>query len=186
MKLNQKIQTADSLTVQALHVVVLPSSGGNAPLVDLVVAESKVAANGPVCDPAKQNDGTGKNQTLGQICPTGSELNGTGTLCIIPAGTAGSGLGQITVGRPYQGPSGGSVLPLDVARKRYGNSPCLSGNGTPKFAIVGTSKRRPHHRHEHRRPDHRARRQRQARRRAWQRLHRGSRRRRHDLRRARR
>ena len=140
IKLNQKIQTADSLTVQALHVVILPTSGGNAPLVDLVVAESKVAANGPTCDPKQQNDGSGGTQQLGQICPTGSKLNGTGTLCIIPAGTGGSSLGEIIVGKPYQGPSGGKVVPLDVARKLYGKSPCLGFSGEPKFAIVGTNK----------------------------------------------
>ncbi len=135
---NEEIRTPTSLTRRALHVKVLTASGGTS-LVDAVLAESKVAANGPVCDPASQNDGSG-GPVLGQICPTGATLNATGTLCVIPAGTAGSGLGEIIVGRPFQGPSGGTVLPLDVARRRFGASPCLSGSGAPKFAIVGTNK----------------------------------------------
>jgi len=134
---NEQIRTPTSLTVRALHVKVLTASGG-ASLVDAVLAETKIAANGPVCDPAAQNDGSGKNG--GQVCPTGATLDPTGTLCIIPAGTGGSSLGTIVVGKPFQGPSGGTVLPLDVARKRFGASPCLNGNGAPKFAIVGTNK----------------------------------------------
>ncbi|MDQ3721615.1 MAG: hypothetical protein M3376_00785, partial [Actinomycetota bacterium] len=132
---DERIQTADSLTINALHVKVLR---GDVPVVDLVVGQAKVGANGPVCDPAKQNDGSGNN--LGQVCASGSVLDVARNLCVIPAGTAGSGLGEIIIGRPFQGPSGGSVLPLDVARRRFGNSPCLGGGGAPKFAIVGTNK----------------------------------------------
>lgn len=132
---NVQIKTATSLTQQALHIRVLPSAGG-APLVDLVVAESKVGANGPVCDPALQGDGP----NLGQVCPPGSTLDIARNLCIIPAGTNGSSLGEIVVGAPYQGPSGGTVVPIDVARRKYGRSPCLGFAGNPKFAIVGTNK----------------------------------------------
>jgi len=132
---DERIQTADSLTVNALHVKVIR---GAVPVVDLIVGQAKVAASGPVCDPTKQNDGSGDQ--LGQVCATGSQLDAARNLCIIPAGTSGSGLGEIIIGKPFQGPSGGSVLPLDVARRRFGASPCLSGSGAPKYAIVGTNK----------------------------------------------
>jgi Ca2+-binding RTX toxin-like protein len=135
IKADERIVTADSLTINALHIKVLR---GTTPLVDLVVGQAKVAASGPVCDPSKQNDGSGT--PVGQVCASGSVLDVARNLCVIPAGTAGSGLGEIIIGRPFQGPSGGSVIPVDVARRRYGNSPCLSGNGAPKFAIVGTNK----------------------------------------------
>jgi Ca2+-binding RTX toxin-like protein len=135
IKADERIVTPDSLTINALHIKVLR---GATPLVDLVVGQAKVGANGPVCDPTKQNEGSG-NPT-GQVCASGSVLDVARNLCVIPAGTSGSGLGEIIIGRPYQGPSGGRVVPVDVARRRYGNSPCLSGNGTPKFAIVGTNK----------------------------------------------
>ncbi|MEA2141920.1 MAG: hypothetical protein QOI64_350 [Solirubrobacteraceae bacterium] len=134
IKADERITTANSLTVNALHVKVIR---GDVPVVDLIVGQAKVAATDGVCDPSKQNDGSG--DPLGQVCATGSQLDAPRNLCIIPAGTGGSSLGEIIIGKPFQGPSGGRVLPLDVARKRYGNSPCLSGNGAPKYAIVGTN-----------------------------------------------
>jgi Ca2+-binding RTX toxin-like protein len=130
---NEEIRTPTSLTKRALHVKILQSSGGGAPLVDAVLAESKVAANGAVCDPDKQGDGKSP-------CPPGSTLDVERNVCIIPAGTGGSTIGEIIVGAPFQGPSGGTVLPIDVARQRYGRSPCLGGSGNPKFAIVGTNR----------------------------------------------
>ena len=137
VKINEQIRTANSLTVRALHVKVLRGNG--TPFIDLVVAESKVGANpaDAVCDPSKQNDGSGGDD----VCPQGSVLViGNPSLCVIKGSTSGSGLGDIIVGRPFQGPSGGSVVPIDIARKRFGRSPCLARGGAPKFAIVGTSK----------------------------------------------
>ncbi|MDQ3723366.1 MAG: hypothetical protein M3376_09940, partial [Actinomycetota bacterium] len=75
---DERIQTADSLTVNALHVKILR---GDVPVVDLVVGQAKVGANGPVCDPAKQNDGSGNN--LGQVCASGSVLDVARNLCVI-------------------------------------------------------------------------------------------------------
>jgi hypothetical protein len=133
--LNEQTRTATSLTQRALHVQILPEAGG-APLVDAVVAESKVGFDGPVCDPKQQGD----PPDIGPVCPDGSTYDQERNLCIIPAGTGGSGLGEIIVGPPFVGPSGGTVIPLDVARRRFGRSPCLGFSGNPKFAIVGTNK----------------------------------------------
>jgi hypothetical protein len=135
IKTNEQIRTATSLTQRALHLVVLPKAGG-APLVDQVIGETKVAFSGPVCDPNAQGD----PPNLGQICPAGSTYDQPRNVCIIPAGTSGSSLGEIIVGAPFAGPSGGTVVPIDVARRKYGRSPCLGFGGAPKFAIVGTSK----------------------------------------------
>jgi hypothetical protein len=134
---NEEIRTSDSLIRRALHIKVLTASGGTS-LLDVVAAESKVAASGPVCDEKQQNDGSGNE--VPPVCPKGSQLDEARNLCIIPANTGGSKLGEIIVGKPFQGPSGGTVLPIDVARKRFGRSPCLGGSGAPKFAIVGTNK----------------------------------------------
>ena len=136
IKVDERIQTADSLTINALHVKVL--RGSTPRRRPRSSARRRSAADGPVCDPAKQNDGSG--DPLGQVCAAGSLLDAARNLCVIPAGTSGSGLGEIIIGRPFQGPSGGRVIPVDVARRRYGNTPCLSGNGAPKFAIVGTNR----------------------------------------------
>jgi Ca2+-binding RTX toxin-like protein len=134
---NEKVFGSDgSLTVRALHVKVLQGDGRSGPpLLDLVVAESKIGYDGPVCDPDKQipgDDGT-------KVCPDGSQLDAKRGVCIIPA-TSGSSYGEIIVGKPFQGPSGGTVIPLDIARKKYGRSPCLSGGGRPLFAVIGTNK----------------------------------------------
>lgn len=134
---DERIQTANSLTINALHVRVL-RRGTPAPLVDLVVGQAKVGANGPVCDPNQQNTGSGN--TGAQPCPPGSTYDQPRNLCIIAAGTGGSSLGEIIIGRPFQGPSGGTVIPIDVARQRFGRSPCLGFAGNPKFAIVGTNR----------------------------------------------
>ena len=132
LKINEKVATADSLTVRALHVKVLRSATG-APVADIVVAESKVGYNGLVCDPKAQGDPKSP-------CPAGSEYDPDQNVCIIRASTTGSGLGDIIIGAPFQGPSGGKVVPIDVARRLYGRTPCLSGSGAPKFAIIGTNK----------------------------------------------
>ncbi len=135
---NEEIRTPTSLTRRALHVIIL-ASANTAPVVDLVAAESRVASSGPVCDPDQQGETPGTTP-IGQVCPPGSNLDIARNVCVIPAGTGGSSLGEIIVGRPFQGPSGGTVVPIDVARRKYGRSPCLGFSGNPKFAIIGTNK----------------------------------------------
>jgi Ca2+-binding RTX toxin-like protein len=134
IKADERISTPTSLTIRALHIKLIK---GTTPLADIVVGEAKIAAAGPVCDPSKQNDGGGNGKG---ICPTGSELDAVNNVCVIRGSTSGSSLGDVVVGRPFQGPSGGTVVPIDIARKKYGNSPCLGFAGNPKFAIVGTNK----------------------------------------------
>jgi Ca2+-binding RTX toxin-like protein len=126
VKQNEMIRTADALTIRALHIVVRLGSGL---VIDTVVAEAKVGVDGMVCaDPPPPPN----------PCPQGSVYVESRNLCIIPAGTDGSSLGEIIVGRPFQGPSGGRLVPVDVARRRY-RSPCLSGPGS-KFAQVGNNR----------------------------------------------
>jgi Ca2+-binding RTX toxin-like protein len=47
------------------------------------------------------------------------------------------GQANIVVSSPFAGPTGGTVMSLAAARKKYKSS-CLSGKG-PKFAVVGTN-----------------------------------------------
>jgi hypothetical protein len=134
VKVDEAIRTPDSLTVRALHIRVGRESR---PLVDAVIAESKVGFDGAVC--SSELDGSSVPKSI-DVCPQGSVYDEARNLCVIPAGTGNSALGEIVVGSPGKGPSDGTVLPVDVARRRYGNSPCLSGPGR-KFAIVGTKRR---------------------------------------------
>ncbi len=134
VRVDERISTPTSLTINAIHIIVLR---GTTPLADIVAGQARVLAAGPVCDPTKQNDG-GNN--LNGICPRGAELDAVNNVCVIRAATSGSSLGDIVVGRPFQGPSGGTVIPIDIARRRFGRSPCLGFSGNPKFAIVGTNR----------------------------------------------
>lgn len=137
---NEQIRDGNSLTVRALHVKVLRDAG-SAPLVDLVLAESRVVAPEGVCSETNGTEGDGNPPGDGtndpKACPPGSTLNAERGVCII----AGEGPGgrDIIIGRPFQGPSGGTVDSLRDARKRFPNDPCVKGKGLG-YVIIGTNK----------------------------------------------
>ncbi len=140
VKFNEQIRDARSLIVRAAHIKLLPS-GSSAPLLDLVIAESKVDTEQYTCDPDRQIPGIDK-----KICPTGATYEVMTGNCIITVdkngnavtGSSGGGTSIIVVGKPFEGPSGGTVIPLAEAKRKYGNKLCLQGAG-PKYAIVGTN-----------------------------------------------
>ncbi|HYF27820.1 MAG TPA: calcium-binding protein [Baekduia sp.] len=134
LKFNEQVREGRSLTVRGLHLKVFPQAGG-APLLELVVAETKGDADEFTCDPNRQIPGF-----EGQICPTGSMYDVLRGQCIIPASATN---GLIIVGRPFQGPSGGTVVPLQTAIRLYGRTRCLTlrGGSWPAYAVVGTNKR---------------------------------------------
>ncbi len=119
---NEKIQTSTSLTERILDVHV-PG------LADVVVGEAGVSLTS-----SNPCAGSGPNTPPSvNPCPAGSTLDAARQLCeiVLP--------GQvIVISRPFQGPTGGSVLAVSVARKRF-RSPCLSGKG-PEYAIIGTNR----------------------------------------------
>ena len=116
---NQKIVTSNSLTEIILRVHL---DG----LADIVVGEAQVTKS--TLNPCA---GTAGQPPVLEICPKGSTLDVVKQRCIIKA--CG---GTIIVSRPFMGPSGGTVVALCVARKRY-HSPCLFGPG-PKYVLVAT------------------------------------------------
>jgi Ca2+-binding RTX toxin-like protein len=132
VKFNEQIRTSTSLIQRAAHIKLL---GANrpVPLLDAVIAESKVDTEQCTCDKDHQIPGFDK-----QICPTGSTFDVMTGYCIITRQVGGA-TQVIVVGRPFQGPSGGTVIPLNEARAKYGNKICLLGAG-PKYAVVGTNK----------------------------------------------
>ncbi len=135
VKFNEQVRDARSLTVRAAHIKLL-GAGRPTPLLELVIAETKVDTEQFTCDKDHQIPGFD-----GQICPTGSTFDVMTGFCIITRETGGPNGGPllIVVGRPFQGPSGGTVIPLGEAKARYGNKICLLGSG-PKYAVVGTNK----------------------------------------------
>lgn len=133
VKVNEQIKDATSLTVRALHVKVLQAAGEN-PILDLVVAESRVVAPAGVCD-RKGTAGSGTQKEI-KPCPKGATLDLESERCVIPASNTH---GLIVIGRPYEGPSGGTVVALVDARRLY-KSECLKGPG-PQYAVIGTQGR---------------------------------------------
>ncbi|HEY5318454.1 MAG TPA: hypothetical protein VIJ20_10765, partial [Solirubrobacteraceae bacterium] len=105
---NQKVQTANSLTETVLEVHL-------AGIADVVVGEAKVTQS--VTDPCAGTEG--QPPPVLEICPPGSTLNIAAQLCEIV--TPG---GVIVVSRPFQGPSGGTVYPTGVVAKKYPGYPC--------------------------------------------------------------
>lgn len=81
----------------------------------------------------------GANGTGPNPCPAGSEYVVADNLCVIRSRGADGRVDTIVVGRPFQGPSGGTVISLSAARKRFGNKRCLTGSGA-KYVIVGTNR----------------------------------------------
>lgn len=112
---------------------------------DLVLGEATVGDRGNPCNPSGSGGGTGGGGGSGtgggsgggtgslEVCPTGSVLIPGAQLCeiVVQGGT------NIVVSRPFDGPTGGTVVALTVARKKY-QSGCLYGRGA-KYAIVGTN-----------------------------------------------
>jgi Ca2+-binding RTX toxin-like protein len=142
VKLNEQVIQGETLVQRAAHVRVLAAAG--TPLADVIVAQSTVSS-ASACDPKADGntdptsgsggDGTGITNLTG-VCPAGSTLDSERVLCIIKASQSG-GQGEIVIGRPFTGPSGGTVVSLINARKRF-KSVCLTGVG-PKYAIIGTN-----------------------------------------------
>jgi hypothetical protein len=136
LRVNEEVRDATTLTHRALHLRVLSAAG--TPVDDVVLGEARGGFAGAVC---QDTGGTGGGVTPPgtQPCPNGSLLDAASGFCVIRVpGNGVRGEQVIRVGRPFEGPSGGTVVSLDQARRRY-HSPCLSGAG-PQFAVVGTNK----------------------------------------------
>jgi hypothetical protein len=163
VRLNEQVKLeGGGIAQRAAHIILLSAAGAN-PLADVIVAESRVGQSGAVCDPNAEGNapttgggtttttppssGTaGETQSGGQPCPPGSVFDVRRNVCVIPvpgSQTADNPLGDITgpgsviIGRPYEGPTGGSVMTLTEARQKY-KSPCLSGPGVP-WVVLGTT-----------------------------------------------
>jgi Ca2+-binding RTX toxin-like protein len=155
VRLNEVVELpGGGRSVRAAHITVLAEAG--TPLAAVIIAESRIDATGAVCDPNAPGNGgdgggvapgggSGGGDTTGDVCPPGSVYDVSRNLCVIPVpgsqtpeNPAGdlTGPGSVIVGRPYTGPSGGTVITLGEARKRF-NSPCLRGKG-PKYVVYGT------------------------------------------------
>jgi Ca2+-binding RTX toxin-like protein len=136
LRVNEQVRDATTLTHRALHLRVLNAAG--TPVDDVILGEARDGFAGAVCEDTGDT-GTGVTPPGVQPCPNGSVLDAASGFCVIrEPGSGVQGERVIRVGRPFEGPSGGTVVSLDQARRRF-HSPCLSGPG-PQFAVVGTNK----------------------------------------------
>lgn len=129
---NRTAITSAGITRQAaiLHVV---DAG------ELVIGEAVVTLGANPCGlDAPGGGGGGGTLPVPQIgsCPTGAAFDPARLLCII---TQAGGVAGIAVASPFEGPTGGTVVPLALARQQY-KSACLNGPG-PQFVVVGTAAR---------------------------------------------
>jgi Ca2+-binding RTX toxin-like protein len=108
------------------------------------VVLGEATASGDACATLSSGGGdNGSGGGNGHICPKGSIYRADGNVCVI-ASSASSREGDVIVGAPYEGPSGGSVISLASARSLVANhkladSVCLHGKG-PDYVVLGTSK----------------------------------------------
>jgi hypothetical protein len=130
IKVNQQYTTANSITERVLEVTV-PSSAS--PLADVIVGEATVTKNSanPCIGTSGVSPSGGGASSTSQACPAGATLDVTADACVIIF--AGK---TIYVSPPFKGPTGGTVLPLSVARQKYGG-PCTFGPG-PGFVLIAT------------------------------------------------
>ena len=131
--------------VRAAHVRV--AAGGRV-LADVVIAESRLDLAGAACDPVAGGGGDEDQPPTVRVCPDGSVLDSGRSRCVIavpgsqtdakPVGDL-TGKGSVVVGRPGSGPSGGTVITLAQARKRFPKSRCVKGSG-PRYVVVGSKR----------------------------------------------
>lgn len=123
--LNEEVREATRITRRAVRAT---TPAGEIVLAEAIAGPGACASDtAPGPAPVSGVAGAGPNP-----CPNGATYDPSRNLCVIRESNGN----VIVVGRPFEGPSGGTVFSLPEARKRS-KSPCLRGGG-PKFAVLGT------------------------------------------------
>jgi Ca2+-binding RTX toxin-like protein len=111
---------------------------------DTEVVIGEATASGDACSNLGDDTGNGTSGGSGggRICPVGASYDVPSNECVITVTGADGTQSLIVVGRPYGGPSGGSVMALSEAQAlarqgKLAGSRCLSGSG-PKYVVLGT------------------------------------------------
>lgn len=128
----------------ARRAVVIETPGAQAVLAEAVAGGDACAASGATLaagDAARRaTEGSNGAQMPARICPSGATYDSDRGECVIRAHTEENTTdNDVTVGRAFDGPTGGHVVELSTARRRVGGG-CLTGSG-PAYAIIGTTRR---------------------------------------------
>lgn len=136
---NEQVKTATSMEENLIDIHLATG-------VQIIVGQAYVSlANADSCAntaPTSGSSGSGNNG-LGatppnlQECPTGSSIDVSLAECVI-YGSNGQVL--VVVSKPYHGPSGGVVMTIPAAKKKYGSDPCLTSKGQQNWALVATKR----------------------------------------------
>jgi hypothetical protein len=148
IKFNEQTRQGNTLIQRAVHLEVQDPAGRI--VKDVVVAEAKVTGGSEVCDRAAQEATAANSDADGdgvadanEPCIRGAEYIAEENLCVITRerdGNLSNGRERITVvGKPFEGPSGGSVLLPAEAPTSALKSTCLKRKGV-KFLVIGTKK----------------------------------------------
>ncbi len=147
---NEQVKDASGLTQRAIHVE-LRDGAGNVTYND-VTAEARVTGAGGVCTRGGGSGGgaggggpgggsggaTGTGVGTSSICPRGATYDPAVGLCVIER-TRNGRTTVISVGRPNEAPSGGTVVPVDEVSGTAAKSPCVKGRG-PRYVVLGTNR----------------------------------------------
>jgi hypothetical protein len=140
VRFNEQTRAGNTLTQRAVHIEFFNQAGEL--IRESAIAEAKVGGGSEVCNRAAQEDDDDGDGSV-EPCPLGSEYDAERNLCIITRETDGNlGNGRetvVVVGRPFEGPSGGRVVPLNEAPRGLRKSRCLKGGGV-KYLVLGTRK----------------------------------------------
>ena len=142
VRFNEQTRAGSTLTQRAVHVEFFNAARDL--IREVAIAEAKVGGGSEVCDRAAQEGGggvAGDDDSSVAPCPQGAEYDAAGNLCIITRETNGNlADGRetvVTIGRPFEGPSGGRVVPLNEAPRSVRGSRCLKGGGV-SYLVLGT------------------------------------------------
>ena len=148
---NEQVKDASGLTQRAIHVE-LRDGAGNVTYNE-VTSEARVTGASSVCtrgggggaggssgggSGGGAGGGSGTSSASNSICPRGSTYDPGAGLCVIER-TENGRTTVISVGRPNEAPSGGTVVPVDEVTGKAAKGPCVKGRG-PKYVVLGTNR----------------------------------------------
>jgi hypothetical protein len=96
LKLDERVQTGDSLAINALHLKVLSAAG--TPVLEVIAGVANVSFSGDVCNPAGQTpNGNGNGSNGSGNGSNSASANSAGSRTLMANGVRGSTCGRLTM-----------------------------------------------------------------------------------------
>ncbi len=126
ISINQTTMGAGGVLDRQAVVISVPNLG------TFVLADAAVSGTGAVCPIGYSPTTAGLTIPTIQVCPNGTAFSFATLTCNTTTSPT------TAVSAPFAGPTGGTVIPLSVAKQRYPSNPCVKGSG-PNWVAVGTN-----------------------------------------------